>query len=171
MYIGSSDAEGLLNIFKGLIDSMVGEDCTQITVTLENDGAIALENDGPGISVEKCHSGQSLLEVLFTQLPCGSVDHSEKVIACALSEWLEVETSFKDEIGWINTYAMDFSRGKATSELEACEYFPETGLSITFIPDHELFGDTTIDPNAIQEYIEELRQGYPSLNLSLVIEN
>jgi DNA gyrase subunit B len=171
MYVGSVDAAGIFHLFKEIVDSMVAGSCTQVITILEEDGSITIDDNGPGLPVEKHPKlNKSILEMIFTTLPCGSRECFDKAVVCGLSEWLEVNTSSEDEIGWINTYEMRFSKGHAVSKLEPCSYYPRTGTSITFFPDPEIFGEATLDVDAVRDYIKELRLQHPKLRFPLIID-
>lgn len=177
MYVGSVDAAGIFHMFTMIFDKALDEaragHCTDIQVEIEADKSITVIDDGRGIPTDiHPKRNKSALEIIFTTIACGKGVNSfdGSAVVCALSKWLEVETSRKDEIGWINTYAMDFSRGEATTKLRSCDNEPETGNVINFLPDPEIFGDATIDIEQVRAYIEKAQQELPNVNIELYIE-
>ncbi len=76
MYIGSTDARGLMHCLWEIIDNAVDEAladfCRHIKVTLFEDGSVEVDDDGRGIPVDvEPKTGLSGVEVVFTKLHAG----------------------------------------------------------------------------------------------------
>ncbi|WP_206063438.1 DNA topoisomerase IV subunit B [Nocardioides sp. HDW12B] len=76
MYIGSTDARGLMHCLWEIIDNSVDEAlagvCTRVDVTLHPDGSAEVHDNGRGIPVDKePKTGLSGVEVVFTKLHAG----------------------------------------------------------------------------------------------------
>ena len=76
MYIGSTDSRGLQHCLWEIIDNSVDEAlagfCSEITVTLHNDGSFEVEDNGRGIPTDiEPKTGLSGVEVVFTKLHAG----------------------------------------------------------------------------------------------------
>jgi DNA gyrase subunit B len=124
MYIGSTDARGLMHCLWEVIDNSVDEALaghgSSIGVTLHPDGSVEVHDTGRGIPVDiEPRTGLSGVEVVFTKLHAGGKFGSGSYTASgglhgvgasvvnALSERLDV---FVDRDG--STYAMSFHRGE-----------------------------------------------------------
>ncbi len=151
MYIGDVHERGLHHLVNEVVDNSVDEAmagfCTEIEVTIHDDGSISILDNGRGIPVgihEKV--GLPTLEVCLTRLGAGGKfdKNSYKVsgglhgvgVSCvnALSAWLEAEV-FRDG----SAYRMRFERGKTVRELETTGPSKRRGTKITFAPDPEIF--------------------------------
>lgn len=184
MYIGSTNSAGIFALFKEVLENSVDEatsgHCTKIQIILHEDDSITIKDNGRGIPVDK-HSkiNKSLLEIIFTTIgACGCgcdepAGHRQDraglglAVVCALSEFLTVETTKEDEIGWPNTYKMSFAKGHPTSKLEEADPTFTTGTTITFLPDADIFGDAFLDEDDVENYLDNLRK---SLSIPLEIE-
>ncbi len=124
MYIGSTDARGLMHclweIIDNAVDEALGEHCSRIEVTLHADGSVEVRDDGRGIPVDiEPKTGLSGVEVVLTKLHAGGKFGGGSYAASgglhgvgasvvnALSSRLDVEV---DRGG--KTYAMSFRRGE-----------------------------------------------------------
>src|SRR5665811_1075339 len=124
MYIGSTDARGLMHCMWEIIDNSVDEAlagvCDHIDVSLMADGSVEVRDNGRGIPVDmEPRTGLSGVEVVFTKLHAGGKFGGGSYTASgglhgvgasvvnALSSRLDVEV---DRGG--RTYAMSFRRGE-----------------------------------------------------------
>ncbi len=129
MYIGSTDTRGLHHLVYEVVDNSIDEAlagfCTRITVVINKDGSLIVEDNGRGIPVdamEKNH--KSALEVVLTVLHAGGKFDKETYqvsgglhgvgvsVVNALSNWLLARV-YRDG----NIYEMRFSKGYPTSTL------------------------------------------------------
>ena len=162
MYIGSTSSRGLHHLVYEVVDNSVDEAlagrCDYIKVTIDKDNVVTVEDDGSGIPVkEHPTTHKSTLETVLTVLHAGGkFDGSAyKVsgglhgvgvsVVNALSEYLIAEVKRDGHI-----YRMEFSRGEVTKDIEIIGETTETGTTITFKPDSEIF-DTTIFEKTILE--------------------
>ncbi len=133
MYIGSTDTRGLHHLVYEVVDNSIDEAlagfCTLISVVINKDGSLSVEDNGRGIPVdtmEKNH--KSALEVVLTVLHAGGKFDKETYqvsgglhgvgvsVVNALSNWLSARV-YRDG----NIYEMRFSKGKTTSSLTTRE--------------------------------------------------
>ena len=158
MYIGSTSEKGLHHLVYEIVDNAVDESlagfCDTIIVTLNKDGSVTVEDNGRGIPVGiNKKKGVSSVEVVFTILHAGGKfgGGGYKVsgglhgvgasVVNALSEWLEVRVKRNGHI-----YEQRYQRGKVMEPLTIVGDCPleETGTMVHFLPDKEIFTETTV---------------------------
>src|SRR5690606_16086734 len=154
MYIGDVYERGLHHLVNEVVDNSVDEAmagfCTEIEVSIHEDGSISILDNGRGIPVDIHEKvGLPTLEVCLTRLGAGGKfdKNSYKVsgglhgvgVSCvnALSTWIEAEV-FRDG----SAYRMRFERGKTVRDLETTGTSKRRGTKITFAPDPEIFRQT-----------------------------
>ncbi|MGI6192474.1 MAG: DNA topoisomerase (ATP-hydrolyzing) subunit B [Christensenellales bacterium] len=160
MYIGSTDSRGLHHLVTEIVDNSIDEAlagfCDDIRVRIHANGALSVRDNGRGIPVD-IHPvmGKSALEIALTVLHAGGKFGGEgyKVsgglhgvgvsVVNALSKYLRAEVRREGKI-----YCMEFSRGEVTMPLTVTGETEreDTGTTITFIPDEEIF--ETVDFSA-----------------------
>ncbi|WP_243342452.1 DNA topoisomerase (ATP-hydrolyzing) subunit B [Anaerococcus sp. AGMB09787] len=168
MYIGSTSERGLHHLVYEVVDNSVDEAlagrCDYIKVTISEDNIVTVEDDGSGIPVkEHPTTHKSTLETVLTVLHAGGKFddsayqysgglHGVGVsVVNALSEYLEAIVKRDGHI-----YRMTFSRGEVTSELEVLGESNETGTTITFKPDGEIFDTTVFDRKTLENRFREM---------------
>ena len=159
MYIGSTSRKGLNHLIYEIVDNSVDEHlagyCSEITVTLNDDGSASVSDNGRGIPIDLHAKGVSAERVVFTTLHAGGKfdDSSYKTsgglhgvgssVVNALSVWLDVKVSRDGKV-----YHDHYRQGQPDLELEG-GLLPvigksrETGTVISFLPDPEIFTQTT----------------------------
>ena len=155
MYIGSTGERGLHHLVFEIVDNSIDEAlagyCDKITVELLDDGVVRVSDNGRGIPTGiNPQKGISTITVVFTMLHAGGKfgGSGYKVsgglhgvgasVVNALSSWLEV--TVKDGK---NIYRQSFKKGVAESDVEIIGDTGETGTTVTFKPDPDIFTDTT----------------------------
>ncbi len=151
MYIGDTYDRGYHHLVYEVLDNSVDESlaghCDTITIILNIDGSVTIEDNGRGIPTGMHPTeGISGVEVVMTKLHAGGKFEKDayKVsgglhgvgisVVNALSEWLKVEVKQGNKI-----HSMEFKRGEAVSPLKIIGDAKETGTKVTFYPDHEIF--------------------------------
>jgi DNA gyrase subunit B len=169
MYIGSTGSRGLHHLVYELVDNAVDEAMAGrnelVDVTIHPDDSVTVRDAGRGIPVDFMEDqGLSALTVVLTKLHAGGKFGGEgyKVsgglhgvglsIVNALSEWL-VATVCRDG----KTYRQEFSRGAPTTDLEIVGECSEsdTGTTISFLPDTEIFDETSFDASTLSTRLRE----------------
>ena len=159
MYIGTTGLEGVQHLIHEIVDNSVDESmagfCDTVEIILNSDGSVTVSDNGRGIPVDvKKGTGKSALEIVMTTLHAGGKFESKSYqvsgglhgvgasVVNALSESLTV--SVKRD-GFL--HEQKYSRGKIITEIEKtpldASIKNETGTTITFMPDIEIF--KTID--------------------------
>ena len=153
MYIGSTGSRGLHNLVFEVVDNAVDEALAGradlAEVILHPDNSVTVSDNGSGIPVDvMADQGLPALTVVLTKLHAGGKFGGEgyKVsgglhgvgvsVVNALSEWLTVDVSRDGKI-----WRQEFARGEPTGDLKAVGPTKETGTTITFMPDHEVFDE------------------------------
>ena len=151
MYIGSTSGRGLHHLVYEVVDNSIDEamagHCSGIEVTIGTDQSIRVVDDGRGIPVD-LHPTEKVpgVELALTTLHAGGKfdKSSYKVsgglhgvgvsVVNALSEWLQVEVR-RDGHEWTQRY----ERGVSRSKLAKGRKTKETGTTVTFRPDPDIF--------------------------------
>ncbi len=151
MYIGDRQIRGLHHLVSEVVDNSIDEAmagyCNLVSVRINIDGSVTVEDNGRGIPVDiERSTGKSALEVVHTVLHSGGKfdSNSYKVsgglhgvgvsVVNALSERMEVEVSRDSKI-----YRVEFARGVTKSSVREVGESRHTWTKTTFKPDATIF--------------------------------
>jgi DNA gyrase subunit B len=167
MYIGSTGFDGVHHLIKEIADNSIDEAiagyATKITVTIQEDGGIRIEDDGRGIPVDNnAKTGLSTVETVYTVLHAGGKfgNGGYKVssglhgvgssVVNALSTTLWVEVVRKSQL-----YRIEFAQGVTTMPLKKIgSTSRRTGTTVGFYPDPTIFKETvTFDYKWVVDYL------------------
>ena len=171
MYIGSTGVMGLHHLVYELVDNSVDEAlagyCTKVSVTVHPDNSVTEVDNGRGIPVAIMEKeGLPAVQVVLTVLHSGGKFgdgggykvsgglHGVGVsVVNALSEQLHVEIRRDGHV-----YSQDYSRGAPLAELAEggkLEKGAETGTTVTFLPDADIFESLDFDFFTLEERLRE----------------
>lgn len=179
MYIGSTGIRGLNHLIYEIVDNAVDEHlegfCSEINVTLESDGSVTVEDNGRGVPIE-IHPTAKIpaVEVVFTMLHAGGKFENSgykisgglhgvgAAVVNALSKWLVV-TVKRDGI----VYQQKFERGVTKTPLTQIGKClkKETGTTVSFLPDDEIFEKTIFKEDAVKSRLHETAYLNPELTI------
>jgi DNA gyrase subunit B len=168
MYIGSTGVRGLHHLVYEVVDNSVDEalagHCDSVAVTIHPDNSVTVVDDGRGIPVSTMEKeGRPAVEVVLTVLHAGGKFgdgggykvsgglHGVGVsVVNALSENLHVEIG-RDGFTW----TQDYVRGAPQGDLEKGAPTKDTGTTITFLPDAEIFETLDFDFATLEQRLRE----------------
>ncbi|MER5868440.1 ATP-binding protein, partial [Streptomyces sp. NPDC002044] len=182
MYIGSTGERGLHHLVYEVVDNSVDEalagHADTIDVTILADGGVKVIDNGRGIPVDIVPSeGKPAVEVVLTVLHAGGKFggggyavsgglHGVGVsVVNALSKRVAVEVR-RDGFRW----TQDYKLGAPTAELAKNEETGETGTSVTFWADADIFETTEYSFETLSRRFQEMAFLNKGLTLSLTDE-
>ena len=162
MYIGSTGEKGLHHLVYEIVDNSVDEAlagfCSTITVTIQKDNSIKVEDDGRGMPVDMHPKEKKpAVEVIHTVLHAGGkFDNSTyKVsgglhgvgasVVNALSTRMEIEVKRDGKL-----YSIAFAKGETVQPLKELGRTRGTGSKTIFWPDPEIFEEIEFDYSTLQ---------------------
>jgi DNA gyrase subunit B len=182
MYIGSTGSRGLHHLVFEVVDNSVDEAlagrCDLVEVAIHPDNSVTVSDDGSGIPVDvMADQGLAALTVVLTKLHAGGKFGGEgyKVsgglhgvgvsVVNALSEWLVAEVRRDGKV-----WRQEFRRGEPVEELKAVGIAKESGTTITFQPDLEIFEDVEWSASTLVQRLRETAFLTRGLRIVLVDE-
>lgn len=168
MYIGSTDSKGLHHLVWEIVDNAIDEALNgygdEITITLEKDGSVTVEDHGRGMPVGKHKSGVSTLQVIFTILHAGGkfTSHGSYTsagglhgvgasVVNALCTWCKVMVHDGKDV-WSMTFE---DGGSKIGKLEKVGKTNHTGSIVSFKPDPSIFKSVHFSYSTICERAQE----------------
>ncbi len=182
MYIGTTSVRGLHHLVYEIVDNSIDEAmagrCDTISVVINKDGSITVTDNGHGVpSLIHPKMGIPTLEVVFSVLHAGGkfggggykiaggLHGVGASVVNALSEWMEIDNFYEGK-----EYTLRFERGVKTREFK-CEGDSNGrhGLSVTFMPDSDIFETTEFDYEILLTRLRE--QSFLNAGLRIVLRD
>jgi DNA gyrase subunit B len=179
MYIGSTDQRGLHHLIYEIaynsIDEAMAGCCDQITVTIRQDNAVSVIDNGRGIPVDIHPTTKvSALETVMTVLHAGAKFGGKTYavsgglhgvgasVVNALSEWCMVDIKRDGKV-----HHQEYKQGIPQGPLTVTGKADSTGSTTSFLPDLEIFGEISYDFNIISERLREMAYLNKGVEISL----
>lgn len=179
MYIGGTGIDGLHHLIKEIADNSIDEaiagHATEVRVTMQADGGVAVEDDGRGIPVDKHKkTGKSALETVMTILHAGgkfggggykvsSGLHGVGVsVVNALSTKLRAEVRRDGKL-----YVQEYERGVPQGAIKSVGTATDTGTKIIFYPDESIFETVSMQYQWVVDYLRH--QAYLTKGIKTVV--
>ena len=174
MYIGDNTARGLHHLVYEVVDNSIDECMAgyakHVSVTVNVDGSVTVEDDGRGIPVdihpqlsEEMDREVSTLEGVMTVLKfggkfekgayqtSGGLHGVGVTVVNFLSEWCEVEVSREGHV-----WQQEYQRGEPTGPVRKMGTTTRTGTKTTFKPDPQIFPQTKFSWDTLARRLREL---------------
>ncbi|MCD6177766.1 DNA topoisomerase (ATP-hydrolyzing) subunit B [bacterium] len=181
MYIGSTGPDGLHHLIWECVDNSLDEAIAgyakNIEVSLLAGNRISTSDDGRGIPVGKHpQTGKSALETVMTTLHAGAKFggkayqvagglHGVGVsVVCALSRWMRVEVCREG-----NKYVQEYAKGVAKTKVKKVGKCNQTGTTVIFEPDPEIFKEIKFDRNRILNHLRQ--QAYLTRGVRITVKD
>ncbi len=174
MYIGDTTQRGLHHLVYEVVDNSIDEamagHATTVSVSINVDGSVTVEDDGRGIPVER-HAqlseeigrDVSTLEGVMTVLKfggkfekgayqtSGGLHGVGVTVVNFLSEWCEVEVCRDGQV-----YHQEYERGIPKTDVRRVGHTTKRGTKTTFKPDPQIFPNTKYIFATLQKRMQEL---------------
>jgi len=181
MYIGDTSLAGLHHLVYEVVDNSIDEAmagfCTEIKVIIHKDNSVTVIDNGRGIPVG-IHPKfkKSALEIVMTKLHAGGKFDKKtyKVsgglhgvgisVVSALSKKLKVEVRRDHKV-----YVQEYSQGKPLADIKIIGNSKETGTTVTFLPDNEIFQNIEFHFDILAPRLREL--AFLNKDLKIILQD
>ncbi len=181
MYIGSTGSDGLHHLIWECVDNSLDEAMAgfakNIEVALLSGNRVRTTDDGRGIPIDRHRdTKKSALETVMTTLHAGGKFggkayqvagglHGVGVsVVCALSSYMKAEVCRAG-----SRYSQEYSKGKAKTKLKKTGSCRQTGTTVLFEPDPEIFKEIKFDAKRILKHLRQ--QAYLSRGVRITFRD
>ncbi len=181
MYIGSTGIDGLHHLVWEVVDNSLDEAlagyASEIKIILLPDNKVMVSDNGRGIPVEKHpQTKKSTLETVMCTLHAGGKFGGESYkiagglhgvgvsVVNALSKWVKAEIC-RDK----GLYVQEYSQGKVKSTVRKRGECRQTGTTITFEPDPEIFKEIKFKWYKILKRMRQ--QAYLTKGVKIIVDD
>ena len=179
MYIGDTGKEGLHHLIYEIVYNSIDEAmagfCDLIQIVIHKDNSVTVIDNGRGIPVDiHPEKGVSALEVVMTTLHAGGKFGSGAYtvssglhgvgasVVSALSSWLRAQVKRDGKI-WQQEYKIGARQG----DVKSVGKTDQTGTTVTFMADGDIFSEIDYDFNVLTERLKELAFLNKGLQISI----
>lgn len=183
MYIGSTGPDGLHHLIWEAVGNSIDEAimgyCNEIMVTLLPENRIRVEDNGRGIPVDiHPRTKKSALETVMTTLHAGAKFGGKVYVStgglhgvgisavCALSNYMRAEVC-RDGL----KYAQEYVRGKPKESVKKIGTGKQSGTSVLFEPDPEIFKEIKFELKKIINHLRQQAYLTKGVKIALVDQN
>ncbi len=178
MYIGTTGSKGMHHLLWEIVDNAIDEISNghgdTITITLNSDNSVTVEDNGRGIPVDMHPTlHKSGVEVVYTTLHAGGKFNTDNYkfsgglhgvgasVTNALSKWCNVTVYKGGKEYYIGFHSYTDDEGKIHSgipvePLKMIGKTDKSGTKVTFLPDEEMFGNIKFNFETICNRAREL---------------
>jgi DNA gyrase subunit B len=182
MYIGSTDQRGLHHLVYEIVYNSVDEAmagcCDKIITILKKDRSVSVIDNGRGIPVGIHPTTKvSALETVMTVLHAGAKFGGKSYtvsgglhgvgasVVNGLSEWCRVDVHLDGKI-----HTQEYKRGIPVAPVKVTGKADDTGTTVSFLPDTQIFGEISYDFDVLAERLREVAYLNKGLEITIIDE-
>lgn len=179
MYIGTTGIDGLHHLVYEVVDNSIDEAmagyCDRISVTIQEDGSVTVDDNGRGIPVDT-HLGLNLpaVEVVMTVLHAGGKfdNKSYRVSGGLHGVGVSVVNALSMSLKVVvhrdgHQYEQAYSQGKTLHPIRDMGPSQRTGTVITFVPDAGIFETLDFSYDTLASKLRDLAYLNRGVNISI----